>query len=220
MNYHITILLLATFSLLNAQNQPNNCVIYGHVVEMNRLPINNAQVVITSNQSSDTIYSDSTGKYCFKDFLDSGLYNVKIKHSSFGVHTIQGIIIKSSHGGQLDTVELCNIQIQYGNLVNEANNAFDNKEYDKALKLYDYAYKYDSTDKYVIDQFNRIKEMQINPGCGNNIYSRIIEKADELFNNKDFYNARKLYERATILKSSDPYPYEMIEKINLIEIEK
>ena len=92
----------------------------------------------------------------------------------------------------------------------------DNKDYEAALNLYTRALNLKPSDEAVkirIEEINRLMD----PICyGKNAYEKVICKADSLYANKDYPGAIQYYQRAAMLNPGEPYPAEMIEKINLV----
>src|SRR5690606_36940887 len=87
---------------------------------------------------------------------------------------------------------------------------------DEAKALYNAANKIKSDEKYPQEQVNALNDFlkKLRAEAEEEAYQKIISKADELFNTKDWDGAEKLYTRANTLKSSDPYPPAQLKKIN------
>jgi tetratricopeptide (TPR) repeat protein len=114
-------------------------------------------------------------------------------------------------------------KIEYHKTIAEADSIFEiahkNKDFDQlsnCKQLYVKANRFYPSSPYPqqkVDEINSILRLEpVEGGCGN--YSKIVDKANELFEKKDYVNALKLYDRAHSLKPSDPFN---VQRINEIE---
>jgi hypothetical protein len=137
---------------------------------------------------------------------------------------ISGISLNgiSSHFAQ-STNDSLN-KIEYEKIIAEADSIFNiahkNKDFDQLAnckQLYakaNYFYPSSPYPQKKVDEINNLIRNN-NPGCGDdNAYQKIVDKANELFEKKDYVNALKLYDRAHSLKPSDSFN---VQRINEIE---
>ena len=105
---------------------------------------------------------------------------------------------------------------RYQALVDEADQLFADKSLEQAKDKYKEAYEILPNDypQEQVDKINAILMAQTRAEEGNKMYDRIIQTADENFNENNLKEARELYARAGKLKPSDGYPPQQIMKID------
>jgi hypothetical protein len=101
-------------------------------------------------------------------------------------------------------------------LIQQADTYFERKEWKRALAKY-----LDALDLYVEqypqDQVEKCREGLKGSGdTANKEYNKLIKKADEYFNAKNYEKAKNLYTRAIKIKPSDKYPKDQLKEIDRI----
>ncbi len=105
---------------------------------------------------------------------------------------------------------------EFNKYIREADSYFAQGKFVNAKEMYEKALSLNPSDKYALNQRDKsISNSKDKTGEeeGKN-YQKILNKADEKFNNSDFENAKSLYQRALGLKPNDPYPKRKIEEID------
>lgn len=109
-----------------------------------------------------------------------------------------------------------NKQANYDKLIQQADGEYGSKSYEAALKSYQAAYALIPED-YPSKQINKINAMLkelTRSKEGEKQYQKIIDTADKLFGEKNYTEARGLYERADGLRPGEMYPSQQIRKID------
>ena len=105
------------------------------------------------------------------------------------------------------------IDAQYSQIITEADQAFENKDYQTAKTKYEEAIALKEGDPYPADQLREIerigKELLVQ-----NQYDQIIAKADKSLEYKDYENAREQYQAALAIKANEAYPQDQLNKID------
>lgn len=103
---------------------------------------------------------------------------------------------------KIDSVKMTNA---YDSIVSIADSLFVNEKFEESGAQYFIAGKIIPT-QYVITQIDNINQELTNrtPSCGGGQYKKIVDKANELYEAKDYENAKKLYQRALDIYPSDP----------------
>ncbi|MFN3917100.1 MAG: hypothetical protein ACK4K0_05100 [Flavobacteriales bacterium] len=111
---------------------------------------------------------------------------------------------------------------QYQNKIAEANTARDKKEWDNAKALYKQANTIKPDEDYPQQQIDWInQQMQLaSKEEADKAYQKIIEVADKKLADKEYNGAKELYNRASGLRSEDPYPKQKIAEIEKLIIEE
>ena len=115
---------------------------------------------------------------------------------------------------------------EFNKNIREGDSYFSQGKFVEAKEMYEKALALNPSDKYALNQRDKsIANSKDKTGEeeGRN-YQKIINKADEKFNNNDLENAKSLYQRALGLKPNDTYPKRKIEeidaKLNPVKVEK
>jgi hypothetical protein len=105
---------------------------------------------------------------------------------------------------------------EFNKNIREGDSYFSQGKFLEAKDMYEKALALNPSDKYALNQRDKsITNSKDKTGEeeGKN-YQKIINKADEKFNNNDLENAKSLYQRALGLKPNDTYPKRKIEEID------
>jgi tetratricopeptide (TPR) repeat protein len=108
---------------------------------------------------------------------------------------------------------------KYNELVLTADNLLNAKDYVRAKSTYNMALalkpeQYPKTQIQKIDNILLLQEQQKQAELEReNNFAQAISKADELYNKKDFYNAKEMYEAALSIKPNDNYSKTRVKNI-------
>ncbi|HSH20750.1 MAG TPA: hypothetical protein VLA03_09870, partial [Draconibacterium sp.] len=109
------------------------------------------------------------------------------------------------------------LEESYVDFISLADSQFEVKKYNESKENYLLALKIDSRDKYPKSRIKEIDKILIQVEKTNQKYQLAIEKADELFDQKLFVQAKAVYAEAGNINPEENYPFEMKGKIdNLI----
>lgn len=135
--------------------------------------------------------------------------------------------IKSDEQRPKDQIALCNKQLQnqseneaeeqYQKILDVAQKKFDEEDYDKALELYGRALSMKPSDPLPQQKIDEINKLLADKKAQEEIdakYNAAIKKADGLFTEKKWKDAKTAYEDALMIKSSEQYPKDRIELCN------
>lgn len=113
------------------------------------------------------------------------------------------------------------VDAEYNKVILEADAMFEQKEWKRAKELYKKAYKI-KVNPYPQEQIDKINEAmkQETSSQKNEMYQKIIDKADGLFADESYEDARSYYVRAKNLMPSDSYPKSKITEIDDILAKK
>ena len=106
---------------------------------------------------------------------------------------------------------------KYNDLIASGDKAFGNKEYEKALKDFKEAVGMKPDENYPqekIDEINKILQEQSKDAAKEAEYQAAIDKADKLFNEKNWKEAKSAYENALTIIPSKQYPKDQIKACN------
>lgn len=103
------------------------------------------------------------------------------------------------------------INEQYNKVVTKADELFAEKNYLKALELYERAATIKPSDLTIPGKISLTENKLTCANC--NTYEKVIFKADNHYRNDEFVEALELYKRSQIINPADAYPQEMIDKI-------
>jgi hypothetical protein len=98
---------------------------------------------------------------------------------------------------------------EYEAILAEADEAFDNKEFDEAIGKYADALKVKPAESYPTNrkkEAERLKAEREEAKDLNEQYDSLIASADELFDSEEYEDAIAKYEEAAALKSEESYP--------------
>ena len=149
-------------------------------------------------------------------YLERAYEIVPCKHEQMQIAYCKEIIADSSK------LNASGEEKTYESYIQQADKHYEEGAYSKARDFYRKAGALKPDEKYPQNQIvaaeDKMKEeakLDIEKQ-----YQKVIEKADEYFEAKDYVKARDLYDRASKLKPTDPYPKQKIEEINKKEEEK
>lgn len=108
---------------------------------------------------------------------------------------------------------------KYDDLITEADDLFDAESFVDAKDKYQEALNVIQGDQYAIDRIEESVAMaQEKVKKGDDArYQKIIDKADEYFDEENYDKATSLYQRALGLRSQDQYPADQLEEIERIK---
>ncbi len=124
------------------------------------------------------------------------------KHSQDRIKEIDGILANK------------NLDSKYDDLIAQADNRFNGKDYQNAKNSYNEALTVKPREKYPRDKINEIDGILQQLAKTDQDYQQAIAKADGLFQQKNYENARREYANAGNIKPQESYPPEMITKID------
>ena len=106
----------------------------------------------------------------------------------------------------------------YRKLVSQADNKFVLEDWKSAQELYQEALEVRPMDKYAKEQLNATiqKQREESDKEAMRQYQKIVDKADEYFNNQEWEQAKGLYQRALTIRATDQYPKDKITEIDRI----
>ena len=104
----------------------------------------------------------------------------------------------------------------YDKAIENADLAFNSKDYDNAKSYYNEALRYKSNEAYPKEQIDKIGKIFNDLSANEQAYKMAIAKADLAFNNKSYNNAKIGYNEALTFKPKEIYPQDQIYKINKI----
>jgi tetratricopeptide (TPR) repeat protein len=108
------------------------------------------------------------------------------------------------------------IESEFRAAVSKGDAAFNAKNFQEAISAYEDAVKIKSGDKMVESKLNSAKTEfeKVNKAAQlEKDYKTAIEKADKLFSEKNYEEAKKSYTEANKLKPSEPYPSNKLKEI-------
>jgi len=104
-------------------------------------------------------------------------------------------------------------QARYDAAIALGNTELTEGDFDPAIDAYKDALNFKPLDKYATDQIKRCMKLKAEKiAAGAKMYADIIAKADQLFDAKNYGEAKGLYERAAKFKPDDTYPPQRIEE--------
>src|SRR5690554_3396411 len=110
------------------------------------------------------------------------------------------------------------IEAQYKDLINKADLAFDNKQYQNSISLYNQALAIKENEAYPKGQIAKAKQAieDANEGAEEQQYLSFISQGDQKFTNKSFEEALTYYEAALGVKENDSYAKDRVSEIKQI----
>ncbi len=109
---------------------------------------------------------------------------------------------------------------KYNSAVNNGDQLFAAKEYDKATTAYTEATELKKNEKYPQDQLAKINKILNEERSTDENYAQAITEGDNNFAEQKFDQAIASYKKATGIKPSETYPKSQIEKINTLVAER
>ena len=104
------------------------------------------------------------------------------------------------------------LNAQFKAKMDQANAAFEKKEWDNAKKLYNDASSIKPNDRGPKDRIIEIDNLLAKKKSDEEDYNKYITSADQMLADKDYDNAILNYEKALGIKTQEAYPKEQIEK--------
>lgn len=109
----------------------------------------------------------------------------------------------------------------YNTALKTADNLFTSKEYARSLAAYTEASELKKTEKYPLDQIEKINKILDSERSANENYNLAITEADAFLNENKLNESLASYKKASLLKSAEDYPKVQIAKVNeLIALQK
>ncbi|NUM51529.1 MAG: hypothetical protein HUU48_10495 [Flavobacteriales bacterium] len=105
---------------------------------------------------------------------------------------------------------------KYFDAIAKADKAFNEEKYSEALSAYKEAIAIKPSEKYPQTKISEIDNLMANATKIEKEYNDAITKADQLFNLKDYSNAKSLYQKASTIKPSQEYPKKKINEIDAL----
>ena len=109
---------------------------------------------------------------------------------------------------------------RFVDFISLADNQFETRQYSESRENYLEALKIDSKEKYPKERLKEIDKILIQVEKTNQIYQLATEKADRLFNQKLYEQAKAAYTEAGYIKPEETYPSEMNGKIDNLVTEQ
>jgi tetratricopeptide (TPR) repeat protein len=109
---------------------------------------------------------------------------------------------------------------QYAELISEADRLFNSEEFQQAKEQYQLALNVKPGEDYPEEKISEIDAIFEERERIETEYNEIIAQADERFEAEDFPEAKNAYQNALNIKDSEPYPLEMINRIDSIVAEQ
>jgi hypothetical protein len=105
------------------------------------------------------------------------------------------------------------LEAQYSQLIAQADQAFESKDYQNAKTKYEEAIALKENDPYPANQLKEIERLS-KALSAEKQYEAAISKADKSLEYKDYQNAKAQYKEALAIKADESYPQEQIVKID------
>lgn len=111
---------------------------------------------------------------------------------------------------------------KYANTISQADLAFDQKNYEESIDLYNEALVIKETEEYPKSQIRKAKKSieNLNTSTLNQDYNRYIIAADKHFSDEDYEDAIDSYKEALKVKAEDPYAKQKINEAEQLLIYK
>ncbi len=111
-------------------------------------------------------------------------------------------------------------QERYTNLITEADNAFNNANYDQAITKYREALAVRPDEPYPTAKINEAERLISDLQELEQRYNQAIENADRAFNRNNYDEAMTLYQEARDFMPGEQYPRSRIDELNLLLAEQ
>ena len=107
---------------------------------------------------------------------------------------------------------------EFDKIISEADNLFDSERFIDAKEKYEEALAIKGNDAYALERREESiqKSKEKTRAQAEAQYQKVLDKADEYFDEENWDKAIGLYERAISLKENDQYPKDKIDEINQI----
>ncbi len=124
------------------------------------------------------------------------------KHSQDRIKEIDGILVNK------------NLDDKYNSLIAQADGLLNGKDYQNAKDAYNNALAVKPREKYPKDKIAEIDAALQQIAKTDQDYQRVVDKANGLFQQKDYEKAKTEFANAGNIKPKETYPPEMITKID------
>ncbi len=178
-------------------------------IKMNQVQqkINNAHYALFDEKTLDE----------YQTLLLKGLKSMEMNdyQSSFNFYTKASKLYNCGEIGFLlekSKTEL-DKQLEFENSVKQADLLFNQRKYPLAREEYLYANEIKPNNEHVINQILICDDFILNGDLLYD-YENIIYNADKYFKQKEYEKAKKLYERALVLKPEEKRPTKRLKKVN------
>ena len=108
------------------------------------------------------------------------------------------------------------VQEQYNQLITDADQSVENKDYEAALDSYQQALKLKPGEKYPSDKISEVELLKNDLQKKQDNYNRLIAEADREFTSKNLEASKKAYIEASALFPDQEHPKNRIDEIKLI----
>jgi len=105
------------------------------------------------------------------------------------------------------------LEAQYTQVITDADQAFESKDYQTAKAKYEEAIGLKEGDPYPSNQLQKIEELT-KLQSQEERYNELLTTADQALEAKEYTKAKGKYEEAMALNAEDSYPQEQIDKVN------
>jgi tetratricopeptide (TPR) repeat protein len=105
---------------------------------------------------------------------------------------------------------------KYLDAIAKADKAFNEENYTNALSAYKEAIAIKPSEKYPQTKISEIDNLLLNASKIEKEYNDAITKADQLYNLKDYANAKTIYQKASSIKPKQEYPKNKINEIDAL----
>lgn len=105
---------------------------------------------------------------------------------------------------------------KYLDAIAKADKAFNEENYTNALSAYKEAVSIKPSEKYPQTKISEIDNLLLNASKIEKEYNDAITKADQLYNLKDYANAKTIYQKASSIKPKQEYPKNKINEIDAL----
>ena len=105
---------------------------------------------------------------------------------------------------------------KYKKLISEADNQFDNKQFDEAILTYSKGLQIKPNQSYPKQKIAEINKLIASKNALEKRYNEIISTADQHFINKKYEDAKTTYNNALAIKPNEAYPKQKIEEIDVL----
>lgn len=119
----------------------------------------------------------------------------------------------------LNTLEENSVDAEFNAVIASANQAFENKEYEKALSKYEEALEIKSDDTFAKDRRDETKQIiedlanqSVADSEKDKAFKILIIEADDLFDNGRYIDAKDKYEDALEIKQNDAYAIKRVQE--------
>ncbi|MDH4472218.1 MAG: tetratricopeptide repeat protein [Fluviicola sp.] len=90
----------------------------------------------------------------------------------------------------------------YAKIVPKADALYDEGKFEEALDLYNRALSLRKNDEHVLQRIRQIESRSIEKEI---VYNKIVKKADEYYDKREYEKALELYKRAHLFRENDKY---------------